>query len=158
MWVRQLVRSLAGDGRTVFLSSHLMSEMALTADHIIVIGRGAILADAPVSQILAAASGNGVRVRSPQATELAALITSSGAQVTSSEPGLLYVNGTSAVAVGELAASAGLVLHELTTVESTLEAAYMELTADSVEYQSAPTHPAPSAAPAHPRTTAAGEP
>ena len=156
VWVRELVRSLASEGRTIFLSSHLMSEMALTADHIVVIGRGKILADAPVSQILASASGNGVRVRSPQATQLAELITPSGAQVTSSEPGLLYVNGRTAVQIGELAASAGLVLHELTTVESTLEAAYMELTADSVEYHSAPTHPAPAAGPALPSTTAIG--
>lgn len=137
LWVRQLVRALAAEGRTVFLSSHLMSEMALTADHIVVIGRGKILADAPVHQILASASGNGVKVRSPQAAQLAELITPTGAQVTSDEPGLLYVSGADASSIGELAASAGVVLHELTPVESSLEAAYMELTSDSVEYHSA---------------------
>lgn len=156
LWVRQLVRQLASEGRTVFLSSHLMSEMALTADHIVVIGRGKILADAPVSQILAAASGNGVRVRSPQATQLAELIAPTGAQITSSEPGLLYVNGANAVSIGELAASAGLVLHELTPVESTLEAAYMELTADSVEYHSTPTIPSAPPATSSPTTTLTG--
>ena len=84
------------------------------------------------------------------ATQLAELITPSGAQITSSEPGLLYVNGADAAAIGELAASSGVVLHELTPVESTLEAAYMELTADSVEYHSRPTSPADPAPPSDP--------
>lgn len=156
LWVRQLVRSLASEGRTVFLSSHLMSEMALTADHIVVIGRGKILADAPVSQILAAASGNGVRVRSPHATHLAGLIASTGARIISSEPGLLYVNGADAATIGELAAAAGIVLHELTPVTSTLEAAYLELTADSVDFHSQPTTPAGLTPPADPKVPHTG--
>lgn len=137
IWVRELVRALAAEGRTVFLSSHLMSEMAQTADHIIVIGRGKILANAPVSQILAQASGNGVRVRSPQAARLEELLRPMGVEITSLEPGLMQVSGTNAAAIGDLAASSGVVLHELTPVESSLEHAYLELTSESVEYQSA---------------------
>lgn len=135
LWVRNLARYLASEGRTVFLSSHLMSEVALTADHILVIGRGRILADAPVSEFVNGAASATVRVRTPQATQLAELLTRDGATVTSDEPSLLQVTGRDAVAVGELAAAQGFVLHELTPVTSTLEEAYMSLTADSVEYQ-----------------------
>jgi len=137
VWVRQLTRALAAEGRTVFLSSHLMSEMAQTADHVVVIGRGKILADAPVSDIVARAKGNGVRVRSPQAAQLVELLRPTGAEITSDEPGLLYINGAQSAQIGETAAAAGIVLHELSPVSSTLEEAYMELTADSVEYHSA---------------------
>ena len=139
LWVRNLVKHLASEGRTVFLSSHLMSEMALTADHILVIGRGRIIADAPVADILAGASGTRVRVRSPQVSRLAELLRGPDTTVTSVEAGLIEVVGASAEAVGELAARNAVVLHELTPVAASLEAAYMSLTADDVEYHSAPT-------------------
>ncbi len=137
LWVRNLVRHLAGQGRTVFLSSHLMSEMALTADHIIVIGRGRIIADAPVADIIGRAAGTTVRVRTPGATALAGLLQGPGVSVTSSEPGLLEVTGSTAPAIGEAAAGAGIVLHELTPVTGSLEDAYMQLTAEDVEFHSA---------------------
>jgi ABC-2 type transport system ATP-binding protein len=135
LWVRNLARYLASEGRTVFLSSHLMSEVALTADHIVVIGKGRIIADAPVSDIVNGAQQRTVRVRTPHATQLAELLTSDGATVTSDEPSLLVVTGADAPGIGELAAAKGFVLHELTPVTSTLEDAYMALTADAVEYQ-----------------------
>lgn len=136
-WVRNLVRYLASEGRTVFLSSHLMSEMALTADHIIVVGRGRVIADAPVSDIVGRAEGGVVRVRTPQPDALERLLRTEGAQVASTEQGLLEVVGRTAAQVGEAAAAAGLALHELTPVASSLEDAYMQLTAEEVEYHSA---------------------
>ncbi|GGC15600.1 ABC transporter ATP-binding protein [Cellulomonas carbonis] len=149
LWVRNLVRYLAGQGRTVFLSSHLMSEMALTADHIIVVGRGRVLADAPVQDVVARASGTAVRVRSPQAAALEELLRRQGATVTSVEHGLLEVTGSTAPAIGDAAASAAIALHELTPVQSSLEDAYLALTADEVEYHSAVAGPTtPSDAPA----------
>jgi ABC-2 type transport system ATP-binding protein len=135
LWVRNLARYLASEGRTVFLSSHLMSEVALTADHIIVIGKGRIIADAPVSEIVNGTQQRSVKVRTPHATQLAELLTRDGATVTSDEPSLLVVTGADAPGIGELAAAKGFVLHELTPVASTLEDAYMALTADAVEYQ-----------------------
>ncbi|MFD6137266.1 ABC transporter ATP-binding protein [Isoptericola sp. NPDC056618] len=135
LWVRNLARFLAGEGRTVFLSSHLMSEVALTADHVIVIGRGRILADMPVQQLVDGASRRLVRVRSPQATDLAEVLRREGGDVAPADDGVLEVTGVEAARVGELAAAGGVVLYELTPVSSTLEEAYLELTADSVEYQ-----------------------
>ncbi|GIG28902.1 ABC transporter ATP-binding protein [Cellulomonas marina] len=134
LWVRNLVRYLAAEGRTVFLSSHLMSEMAQTADHLLVIGRGRILADAPIADVVAAATRQTVRVRSPQATALAEGLAAADVQVRAVSPGLLEVEGRTAEQVGELAAARGLVLHELTPVTGSLEDAYMNLTADAVEY------------------------
>jgi len=136
VWVRELVRFLASEGRTVFLSSHLMSEMALTADHIIVVGRGKVLADAPVADIVARAAGTTVRVCSPQATQLVELLSGPGISITSPDPQWLEVTGSSAQAIGEAAAAAQLVLHELTPVTGSLEDAYMALTQESVEYHS----------------------
>ena len=136
VWVRNLVRFLASEGRTVFLSSHLMSEMALTADHIMVLGRGRLLADAPVADIVARASGTTVRVRSPHATRLVELLAGPGISVTSDAPGSFEITGSTAEAIGEAAAAAQLVLHELTPVKGSLEDAYMSLTQDSVEYRS----------------------
>ncbi len=148
LWVRNLVRHLAGEGRTVFLSSHLMSEMALTADHLIVVGRGRVVADAPVAEIIGRSGGATVRVRSPQATRLADALTRSGTTVTSVDAHLLEVTGTTAESVGEVAAAAGVVLHELTPLTRSLEDAYMSLTADEVEYHSTPTpHAADAAVP-----------
>ncbi|MGB2555502.1 ABC transporter ATP-binding protein [Cellulosimicrobium cellulans] len=138
LWVRNLARYLASEGRTVFLSSHLMSEVALTADHIIVIGKGRILADAAVEDVVDGGTRRSVRVRTPHATRLAELLTQDGATVTSDEPGLLQVEGAEAPGIGELAAASGVVLHELTPETSTLEEAYMRLTVDAVEYRAEP--------------------
>jgi ABC-2 type transport system ATP-binding protein len=135
LWVRKLVRFLAGEGRTVFLSSHLMSEMALTADHIIVVGRGRVLADASVAEIVGGGAST-VRVASPQAARLVELLAGPGVSFTSTAPQLLEVVGSTAQAIGEVAASAQIVLHELTPVTGSLEDAYMALTQDSVEYHS----------------------
>jgi ABC-2 type transport system ATP-binding protein len=137
VWVRNLVRYLAGQGRTVFLSSHLMSEMALTADHIIVLGRGRVLADAPVADIVGRAASTTVRVCSPQATRLVELLAGPGITITSTTPQWLEVTGSTAQAIGEAAAEARVVLHELTPVSGSLEDAYMALTQESVEYHSA---------------------
>lgn len=135
LWVRTLTRHLAAEGRTVFLSSHLMSEMAQTADHVIVLGRGRIIADAPIQEILAGATHGSVRVRSPQARELAPLLAGPDVTVTSAEDAVLQVTGIAAAQVGEIAAGAGITLHELTPVGASLEQAYLELTHDEVEYR-----------------------
>jgi ABC-2 type transport system ATP-binding protein len=135
IWVRKLARHLAGEGRTVFLSSHLMSEMAQTADHIVVLGRGRVIADAAVSEILALASGTAVRVRTPDAERFAALLTAGGeATVSNSAPDLLEVTGLTAPRIGELAAAERVVLHELSPLAASLEDAYLALTQDEVEY------------------------
>ncbi|RLP73209.1 ABC transporter ATP-binding protein [Mycetocola tolaasinivorans] len=141
-WVRQLVRSLAAQGRTVLLSSHLMSEMAQTADHIIVLGKGRVLADAPVQDFISGAAAETVRVRSPRAAELGdALLRAAGAGTsTRIEPtgeNELRVIGFSAANVGNAAAELGIPLHELTPIRASLEEAYMDLTANDVEYRTA---------------------
>ncbi len=136
LWIRNLVRYLAGQGRTVFLSSHLMSEMAQAADHIIVLGRGRVIADAPVDEIVRRAAGSTVRVRTPDATALVEALRAPDVQVASVDVGLLEVTGTTAPAIGEAAARSGVVLHELTPLVGSLEDAYMQLTADDVEYHS----------------------
>ena len=149
LWIRTLVRYLAAQGRTVFLSSHLMSEMAQTADHIIVLGRGRVIADAPVEEILRRASGTSVRVRTPDAAALADALRAPDVEVASLESGLLEITGTTAPAIGEAAARAGVVLHELTPVTSSLEDAYLQLTADEVEYHSGGLPDAVAGPPAH---------
>ena len=133
IWVRELSRHLASQGRTVFLSSHLMSEMAQTADHIIVLGRGRVIADAPVGDIIGRAGGT-VRVRTPDAERLRPLLTAEGATVTADADGALEVTGIPAARVGELAAQDRVVLHELSPVSGSLEEAYLALTQDEVEY------------------------
>jgi ABC-2 type transport system ATP-binding protein len=138
VWVRKLVRHLASEGRTILLSSHLMSEMAQTADHIIVLGRGRIIANAPVADIVATSTGSAVTVRTPDAAKLVKLAKGEGVTITETEPSLLIVNGLTAPQIGELAAKGGVVLHELTPTVGTLEEAYMQLTADDVEYRSNP--------------------
>ena len=143
LWIRNLVRHLASQGRTIFLSSHLMSEMAVTADHILVIGRGRIIADASVADIVARSTGTTVLVRSPQATELVDLMRGPGITFTSGEAGLVEITGTTSRAIGEAAAAAGLVLHELVPIKGSLEDSYMSLTADSIEYHSTSVEPAP---------------
>jgi ABC-2 type transport system ATP-binding protein len=136
-WMRNVLKTLAAEGRTVFVSSHLMSEMALTADHLIVIGRGRKIADTSTQAFLDQASGNVVRVRSPQATDLAVLLAGPGVSVSPLEPGLLEVHGLTAAQVGDAAAAAGLALHELMPKQASLEEAFMDLTRDDVEFKAA---------------------
>ena len=138
-WIRNLLKSLAAEGRTVFVSSHLMSEIAVTADQLIVIGRGRLLADASVEEVVRRASGNLVRVRSPQATRLRELLLGPEVSVTSMDPGLLEVGGLTAEQIGELAAANGIVLHELSPLPASLEEAFMELTRGELEYASVAT-------------------
>jgi ABC-2 type transport system ATP-binding protein len=135
-WVRHLLKGLAAEGRTVFVSSHLMSEMALTADHLIVIGRGRLIADTSVDEFIRQASALVVQVRSPQATELSALLAGTGVTISSDEPGLLMVEGLTPAAIGDAAAAHGIVLHELTAQTASLEQAFMNLTQDEVEFKS----------------------
>jgi ABC-2 type transport system ATP-binding protein len=134
-WIRNLLKSLAVEGRTVFVSSHLMSEMALTADHLIVIGRGRLIADASVDEVVRRASGGAVRVRSPEATRLRELLLDEHATVESIDPGLLEVRGVTAEDVGKLAFAHGLPVYELTPLHASLEEAFMELTQGDVEYK-----------------------
>jgi ABC-2 type transport system ATP-binding protein len=142
-WVRNLLRQLASEGRTVFVSSHLMSEMALTADHLIVIGRGRLIADLSVDEFVRKASGNRVLVRSPEATRLRDLLLGPVVSVASSEAGVLEIEGLTAEQVGEIAAANQVVLHELTPQQASLEEAFMELTRDDVEYRSLGAAPDP---------------
>jgi ABC-2 type transport system ATP-binding protein len=134
MWVRNLARHLASEGRTIFLSSHLISEMALTADHLIVLGRGRIIADAPVADIISASTRTSVRLRSPRADQLADLLRGPEITITSLEQDVLSVTGLAAPTIGDAAARAGIALHELTPVAASLEEAYMDLTQHDVEY------------------------
>jgi ABC-2 type transport system ATP-binding protein len=133
-WVRRLLRSLASDGRTVFVSSHLMSEMALTADHLIVIGKGRLIADASVEEVIAQASANHVKVVTPQADALRARVTAAGADVESDGDDTLIVTGLECREVGIIAAGAGITLYELSRQEASLEEAFMEMTRDSTQY------------------------
>ncbi len=136
LWIRTLLRSLAAEGRTVFLSSHLMSEMALTADHVIVIGKGRLIADASTAAIIAQCSMNSVLVRSPRAAQLAEVLVNSGASVqTDGADGSLRVTGISTCDVGDLAALHAIALHELSPQTASLEEAFMELTRDSVDFR-----------------------
>jgi ABC-2 type transport system ATP-binding protein len=135
-WIRTLLRALAGEGRTVFVSSHLMGEMALTADHLIVIGRGRLIADTSVEAFIRASATGHVQVRSPQSERLAALLREHGATVEDGDdPGALAVTGIDAATVGELACGHGIVLHELVTRQVSLEEAFMTMTRDAVDYQ-----------------------
>ncbi|KQN95370.1 ABC transporter ATP-binding protein [Arthrobacter sp. Leaf69] len=135
-WVRNLSRHLASEGRAVFLSSHLMSEMAQTADHLIVIGRGRIIADAPVAEILAQGRDRSL-VRSDQLDELRAGLAAGGIAFRELEPGLLEVSGAEPRKIAWIAREHDALIHELTPVRASLEEAYMELTRDEVEYRSA---------------------
>jgi ABC-2 type transport system ATP-binding protein len=134
-WIRQLFKSLAAEGRTVFVSSHLMSEMALTADHLIIIGRGRLLADTPTARFVGSSSRADVLVRSPRAGELAGLLTARGAAVAAEGDGGLAVTGMDAPAIGDLAAEHGIAVHELVPRHASLEQAYLDITSDSVEYR-----------------------
>jgi ABC-2 type transport system ATP-binding protein len=134
-WIRNLLKGLAAEGRTVFVSSHLMSEMALTADHLIVVGRGRLIADTSVDEFVSRASGNVVRVRSPQADDLSSLLAATGVTIVAVEPGVLEVTGLTAPQIGEAAAGRGIVLHELMPQQVSLEEAFMDLTRDDVEFR-----------------------
>ncbi len=134
-WMRNLLKGLAAEGRTVFVSSHLMSEMALTADHLIVIGRGRVIADIGVEDFVRQASGTLVRVRSPQATKLGDALLGPDVTVTATEPGVLEVTGLRPEQIGEAAAARGIVLHELTALQASLEEAFMDLTREDVEFK-----------------------
>ena len=140
VWIRTLLRSLAAEGRTVFVSSHLMSEMALTAEHLIVIGRGRLIADTSVEDFVRQSSHNYVRVRSPRHHKLAQLLRAEGASTETEEDGALAVTGADAAAIGELAAAHGIPLHELAPQQASLEEAFMEMTHDSVDFR-ADVHP-----------------
>jgi ABC-2 type transport system ATP-binding protein len=148
LWVRNLLKHLAAQGKTVFVSSHLMSEMALTADHLLVIGRGRLIANAATAEVIQLSSGSHVRVRSPQADKLAKLITTNGGNATQAADASLAVTGLSAAEIGDLAAANRIVLHELALVQASLEEAFMELTENSVEYRA----PADNAYPTEGRT------
>jgi ABC-2 type transport system ATP-binding protein len=152
LWVRNLMKQLAAEGRTIFVSSHLMNEMAVTADHLIVIGKGKLIADSPTDEFIARSSERSVLVRSPQGDRLSELITGEGGvvkQENNGAPPVLSVTGMEAPRIGELAAGAGIVLHELTPRLASLEEAFMELTADSAEFgAAAPAGPAGGPAPA----------
>jgi ABC-2 type transport system ATP-binding protein len=133
-WVRDLFRRLAAEGRTVFVSSHLMSEMEHTADRLVVIGRGRLIADEPLAAFAARSDGSSVRVRTPDAAALAEVVERAGATVTRDGAGVLLVTGLDSDRIGDLAFEHGLRLHELSVTTASLERAFMELTADSVEY------------------------
>jgi ABC-2 type transport system ATP-binding protein len=135
VWIRTMLRSLAAEGRTVFVSSHLMSEMALTADHLIVVGKGRLIADASTAEVIAGSSLNSVLVRSPKITDLKLILDRQGAQTTNESDGALRVTGIEPAEIGDLAAGAGIALHELSPQQASLEAAFMELTHDSVDYR-----------------------
>jgi len=134
-WIRSLLRGLAAEGRTVFVSSHLMSEMAMTAQHLIVIGRGRLIADAGTEELIAQAAPGVVRVRSTDPEALAALLRSPEVAVSSDGDGALAVSGLSTDQVGRAAGAAGITLLELTAQQASLEEAFVDMTRDAVEFR-----------------------
>ena len=134
-WVRHLLRGLAAEGRTVFVSSHLISEMALTAEHLVVIGRGNLIAETSVAEFSAQYQSEAVRILTPTPQLLVTALTKAGLRPSVEDDGAIVVAGLPAAQVGEIAAGASLTLHELTPVRASLEDAFMELTADTVEYR-----------------------
>ena len=135
LWIRNLMKALAAEGRTVFVSSHLMSEMEHTAENLIVIGRGSLLADCTMEEFIARSSGQTVRVSTPQPDLLVKAVAEAKGTATADADGALTVRGLTAAQVGDIAFEHDVRLHELTVVRASLEAAFMELTADSVEYR-----------------------
>jgi ABC-2 type transport system ATP-binding protein len=134
LWIRNLMKALATEGRTVFVSSHLMSEMENTADHLIVIGKGRLIADCTMAEFIARSSGAAVRVRTPSPDQLVLALTEKGGTAATDVDGALLVRGMTTEAVGDTAFEQGIRLHELSVMRASLEEAYMEVTADSVEY------------------------
>jgi ABC-2 type transport system ATP-binding protein len=141
-WIRNLLKSLAAEGRTVFVSSHLMSEMSITADRLVIIGRGRLIAETTVDEFLKGGTGNFVRVRSPQADRLVGLLKAQGIATVREPDGALNVTGATLDAVGDLAAANALTLHELSAHKASLEDTFMELTRDSVDYRTGDGAPA----------------
>jgi ABC-2 type transport system ATP-binding protein len=139
-WVRTLLKDLAAEGRTVFLSSHLMSEMELTADHLIVIGQGRLIADTSLSEFEKRASARSVRVRTPDPRRLASLVAGPAVSVTSDGTDVLTVTGREAEEIGTIAGHGGITLYELTPQKASLEEAFLELTGDTVEYRAPGLH------------------
>jgi ABC-2 type transport system ATP-binding protein len=135
-WARYLLRDLAADGRTVLVSSHLISEMALTAERLVVIGRGTLIAETSVEEFSAQHQAEAVRIVTPTPQLMVSALTKEGARPTVSEDGGIVVTGVPSARIGEIAAQASLTLHELTPIRASLEDAFMELTSDSVEYRS----------------------
>jgi ABC-2 type transport system ATP-binding protein len=133
-WIRLLLRAMAAQGRTVLVSSHLMGEMAMIADHLIIIGRGRLLADLPTGQFIDSYTHQDVLVRSPRAGDLAELLTASGGSVSPQGDGGLAVTGLTAPAIGDLAAGRGIAVHELVPRHGSLETAYLDLTGASTEF------------------------
>ncbi len=133
-WIRELLRGLAAEGRTVFVSSHLMSEMALTADHLVIVGRGRLVADLSMAEMTASATGQ-VRVCTPRAGELARLLSAAGATTAPGEGGHLSVTGVTSTQIAEIALAAGILLTELTPVSASLEDAYLAMTEHDVQYR-----------------------
>ena len=133
-WVRNLLKGLAREGRTVFVSSHLMSEMSLTADEVVIIGKGELISQITIDELLSQSTENFVRVRSPEAARLKLALEKEGAVVALEDDGSLSVRGANEVAIGELAATIPVVLHELAPQSASLEEAFMELTEDSIEF------------------------
>ena len=134
LWIRNLMKALASEGRTVFVSSHLMSEMENTADHLIVIGRGKLIAESTVAEFIAANSQQSVRVRTPQTADLARVAAAAGATIRDDDGGMIVVLGLTPAQVGDLAFENGIRLHELAPAQASLEQAFMEMTASSVEF------------------------
>ncbi len=146
IWIRNLMKRLASEGRTILVSSHLMSEMEDTAEHVLVIGRGKLIADMSIREFIQMSSRNHVRVVSPAAAVLADHLRSGGAAVVTEEDGGLVVTQMEAPQVGEIAAANSIVLHELSPQRASLESAFIELTRDSVEYHAGGDQPTPAAA------------
>ena len=134
VWLRGFMRSLAAEGRAVLVSSHLMGELEDAADRLVVIGRGRLIAMTGVPELLASASGDGVRIRTPRLPEVMRLLAAAGATVTTDGPNVLTVTGLDAARIAELTSARGLPLHELTPQRATLEQAYLQLTRDAVEF------------------------
>ncbi|WP_203924805.1 AAA family ATPase, partial [Rugosimonospora africana] len=137
LWIRNLMKSLAADGRTVFVSSHLMSEMENTADHLLVIGRGRMIADCTVQEFIDQNSELAVRIRTPEPTKMAELVTGAGGQAVPDGEGALLISQLAMDRIGDLAFDNGVRLHELSPLQASLEQAFMELTRDTVEYHAA---------------------
>jgi ABC-2 type transport system ATP-binding protein len=134
-WIRDLMKGLAAEGRTVLVSSHLMSEMALTADHLVVIGRGRLLADTGVAEFIAANARSYVLIRTPEPERMRAVLAAAGIMVRATDDGALEADEVPAARVGELAGVNGLTVHEVSTRSASLEEAFMRLTGDAVEYR-----------------------
>jgi ABC-2 type transport system ATP-binding protein len=141
-WIRNLLKKLAGEGRTVFVSSHLMSEMSITADRLVIIGRGRLIAETTVAEFLKGGTGNFVRVRSPQADQMVGMLKAQGMTTVREPDGALNISGTTLEAVGDLAGANSFTLHELSAHTASLEDTFMELTRDSVDFRTGGDAPA----------------